>query len=307
MKRPAGIRSTLLIALIIIAFTITGCGSIPASGTPSEATTVKESANTKTTTAPTAAPQIQTIKVSMDSKHLGKKMNLNVYLPIDYDKNKKYAVLYLYHGYGGDENDWAEDMNLESTAGKLFLSGKVTPFIIVTPDLGNSYAINSEEYGDYEDYLIQDVIGYIDTNYSTIQGREARYIGGLSMGGHAALHLGFKYHDLFSKVGGFSPAVWLMYDPGNYTDIIQWMYPTEELRKDRDPLLLAESCDLTQTMVWLDCGTEDDYKFYEGTEKLYNILKTKGVQAEYHAFPGKHEGAYWSAHLEEYLTFFGSK
>jgi enterochelin esterase-like enzyme len=292
------VKAVVIGVFCMLLTTVTaGCGSMPASSTGD---------------VPNQSIQIQ--RVSFDSTYLKKKMNMNVYLPKDYDPGKKYALLYMIHGYGGHENDWERDMELPTAAGSVFESGKVKPYIIVTPDIANSYAINSSDtvsssgdadFGPYEDYIIHDVIGYIDAHYSTAASREGRYIGGLSMGGHAALHLGFAYTDLFSKVGGHSPAVWLEGDAA-HSDMQEWLYPTKEARQQRDPLLLAESSDLSHTKIWLDCGTEDSYKFYEGTEKLYETLKAKGVQAEYHSYPGGHDAQYWSSHLEEYLIFYGA-
>lgn len=85
--------------------------------------------------------------------------------------------------------------------------------IIVCPNLDNSRGINaSNEYkevqgkygtvhlGLYEDYLIKEIIPYIDKNYKTICNRENRYIGGISSGGYIALHNGLRHQDLFSKI-----------------------------------------------------------------------------------------------------------
>jgi enterochelin esterase-like enzyme len=88
------------------------------------------------------------------------------------------------------------------------------------------------------------------------------------MGGYVALHLGMAYTDLFSKIGGHSPAALLSTDIR--PDISHYLYALEEDEKKRSPMLLAQSADLSNTLIYLDCGTED--RLSKGTELLYNKL-----------------------------------
>lgn len=242
--------------------------------------------------------------VSFRSAALDRDMNLNVYLPANYDPEQRYPVLYLVHGYGGDERAWI-DLGIDKAADRLIADGKIKPLIIVTPEMNNSYGINSSQ-GMYEDYLAKDVVGYVDANYSTIADRSGRSIGGLSMGGFISLHTAFLHPDLFSKVGGHSPAVFVddWSTTGGVNGLKAFLYPTDELRRERDPLLLAETLDLSTLDVYLDCGDQDYYKFYEGSEKLYKLLQSKGVSVQYHHKPGEHDGAYWTSMAEDYLLFY---
>lgn len=187
---------------------------------------------------------------------------------------------------------------------------EIEPLIIVAPQIDNSYGINSNNSqlpisafnsGMYEDYLYKELVPYIDTTYSTISSREGRYIGGLSMGGWVALHMAFTHEDMFSKVGGHSPAIFL----DGYSDgVMSFLYPTEELRNERDPLRVAQNKDLTSLKVYLDCGDQDSYRFFEGCDKLNKILQSKGVDSKYYLNKGKHDGAYWGANIEKYLMFY---
>lgn len=261
-----------------------------------------------------ASSQIKndTIKSSL----LEKDMRINVYLPKGYSKTEKYPVLYMFHGFGGHEDLW-QAYGLTTKADELIENKKIPPMIIAMPAIENSYGINSSEVpvrdshgydlGMYEDYICKEVIGYIDSTYSTDPSRESRYIGGVSMGGYVALHLAFAHADLFSKAGGHSPAIWHGTAQENESLTVPWLYPNDGLRRERDPLILAKEKDLSKVKVYLDCGTEDSYKFYEGCELLYNTLKEKGVRAEYHTAPGGHEDPYWKANIENYLMFYASK
>jgi enterochelin esterase-like enzyme len=213
---------------------------------------------------------------------------------------------------------------MDHAADKLIESGVIVPFIMVSPELDNSYGINSAQTysvtnpgnpnttfnGMYEDYLYKDVIDYVDSHFSTLANRDGRFIGGLSMGGFISLHTAFLHIDLFSKVGGHSPAIFLndwSTTGGEEHGLKSFLYPTDAVRQTRDPLIFVKNLDLSNIKVYLDCGDQDDFKFYEGSEKLYSILKTKGVSVEYHLNKGKHDGEYWKSMLDNYLLFYVGK
>jgi enterochelin esterase-like enzyme len=246
------------------------------------------------------------IKKTFKSKSLKKDMNINIYLPKMYNKSIQYPVLYLIHGYSDNEDKWIPNLQLEKVADRLIENNQISPLIIVMPQIDNSFGINTSNKknfssnfssGQYEDYIYKDLVSYIDKKYSTIKNRDGRYIGGLSMGGWAALHTAFIHIDMFSKVGGHSPAFI------NET----WLFPTLEIRNERDPIYIASKKDLTKLKVYLDCGDRDDFKFYEGCEKLFVILQANGVSSEYHLNSGKHNDEYWKLNLEKYLLFYAGK
>lgn len=262
---------------------------------------------------PSAASAVKMTK--LHSALLKKDMNVNLYLPAGYGGGERYPVLYILHGYSGNENAWIPELGLNKKADELIADKKIKPLIIVSPQIENSYGLNSSEeprvigtppnrslnYGMYEDYICKELVSYIDTNYSTVASRDGRYIGGLSMGGCAALHLAFSHTDMFSRAGGHSPALFL---DKSENSVVSWLYPDDKTRRSRDPLLLADDKDLKELKVYLDCGDKDSYKFYQGCEKLYEILQEKGVGSEYHLNPGEHSGAYWEGNTEKYLLFY---
>ncbi|QNU68094.1 esterase [Ruminiclostridium herbifermentans] len=313
-------RSILIIAVMVI-MTVVGCSSqsthtslVPSNETVAVSTTELTSVESMADKQNTSK---RFKKITISSVALQKEMRVNVYLPKEYSQNKKYPVLYLIHGYTGNEDSWFPDLQVERKADKLIENKEIEPLIIVSPQIDNSYGINSEVFsiengiapshfdkGMYEDYLYKELIPYIDANYSTIASKEGRYIGGLSMGGWVALHMAFTYTDMFSKVGGHSPAIFIDQYPGS---AMAFLYPTEKLRNERDPIRVAESKDLTSLKVFLDCGDNDSYQFYEGCEQLNEILKSKGVDSQYHLSAGEHDGAYWEANVEKYLKFYAGK
>jgi len=282
---------------VIAVIAATGCANSERSGTQS-ASVVSSPVRAEVVS---SIPNVQ--KVTFHSDALDKDMRFNIYFPPGYATTEKYPVLYLYHGYGGNEDSWIRVLGIGAVADEWIGQGKIEPLIIVTPQIDVSYGFNSEPFGNYSDYIAQDVIRYVDGNFSTAADRENRYIGGLSMGGWAALHNAFTYPELFSRAGGHSPAVWM----DDWTDtggLKNWIYPTEKVRQQRDPYYLADTADLSGMSVYLDSGDQDYYKFYQGAEALDAKLRGRNVRSEYHLNPGGHDEAYWTAHLGDYLLFY---
>ncbi len=154
------------------------------------------------------APSLQHNKVGEPAvKHI------SVYLPPGYEKSKqRYPVIYFLHGYTGNDslmmNVWLQTKTLLDTA---ILTGKMRPMILVTPDsetrLGGSFYSNASIAGNWADYIAKDVVGFIDSRFRTLAGRNSRGLAGHSMGGNGALKIGMMYSDVFGAVYGMSPAV----------------------------------------------------------------------------------------------------
>ncbi|MEC0092168.1 alpha/beta hydrolase [Paenibacillus macquariensis] len=251
-----------------------------------------------------SSPNVQ--KVTFHSESLDKDMKFNIYLPKGYDITKKYPVLYMLHGYSGTEDSWLPELGLDVTADAMISANKINPLIIISPQINNSYGFNSISEGDYSDYIVNDLIQYVDGHFNTNASRVGRYIGGLSMGGWAALFNAFQHPALYSKVGGHSPALFMDYW-GDAEGLRNWLYPSEQLQDQRDPLRLVETQNLKGLSIYLDSGDEDGFRFYEGAEALYQQLQSKNVNSEYHHGPGGHDGDYWRKHTSDYLLFYSGK
>ena len=141
----------------------------------------------------------------------------NVYLPAGYDandKSKKYKVLYLMHGIGGDENEWGmkDDQSLvKKMMDNLTVKGDIESFIIVTPNgrSGSDPDPNKTYMAFYKfgQELRNDLIPYMDSHYNTYADRDHRAMAGLSMGGMQTINIGIcESLDLISYFGAFSAA-----------------------------------------------------------------------------------------------------
>lgn len=160
---------------------------------------------------------------AINSKVLERNMNISVYIPKGYE-NINLPTLYFLHGRGGNENILKE-LEMDKVADKLIENHVINPLIIVCPYIANSRGINSSETyeevqgkygvvhkGLFEDYIVKEVISFIDNSYKTIKNKNSRYIGGISAGGYVALHIGFNHQDIFSKIGAHMPAIDLNYE-----------------------------------------------------------------------------------------------
>ena len=161
--------------------------------------------------APHAFAQIGLLKETLKVKStiLSKDMEYSVYLPGDYEtSNRRYPVLYLLHGYTDDETGWTQFGEAHLIADKVIQSGEAAPMIIVMPDGGVTWYVNSYDGKvKYEDYFVNEFIPYIDSTYRTRPTKQYRAISGLSMGGYGTLIMATKHPELFSSAAPLSAGV----------------------------------------------------------------------------------------------------
>ncbi|WP_219639257.1 alpha/beta hydrolase family protein [Cohnella sp. CFH 77786] len=293
---------------VVVTLALMGCSS--PSSDAADAVSPATSSSSKT---PSPVPErVQWQKTSFYSKSLGKKMDVNIYLPPNYSADKRYPVLYLLHGFGGTSSDWLPYSGLPDVADRMIMDEEIDALIVVSPQIDNSFGINSSSApasvngiglneGRYEDYIVNDVRQYVEQNYPADPSAESRFIGGISMGGFAALHIAFRHPDLYGKVGGHSPALWFE-ESTEYRDQKEWVLGDRETKKHRDPMELALSENLNNLSVYLDCGGSDF--FAPRAIKLYQLLASRNVQAELHIPRGGHDPGYWMSHVGDYLKFY---
>jgi Enterochelin esterase and related enzymes len=133
--------------------------------------------------------------------------DLYVYLPPSYEESdQSFPVVYCLTGFTGRGrmllNDNAFTPNFADRMDRLIDSGKIKPMIAVMPDCftyyGGSQYINSSATGNYEDYLTQEIVPFVDENLRTIADREARAVMGKSSGGYGALIMAMRHADIFA-------------------------------------------------------------------------------------------------------------
>jgi enterochelin esterase-like enzyme len=133
-----------------------------------------------------------------------------VYLPPSYkkDKHRRYPVVYALHGYSIGAEQWSHEIHVPQTIEGGFAQG-AREVIVVLPDSktihnGSMYS-SSITTGDFENFIAQDVVAYIDMHYRTIPNRSSRGLVGHSMGGYGATRIGMKHADVFGALYIMSP------------------------------------------------------------------------------------------------------
>jgi S-formylglutathione hydrolase len=172
---------------------------------------------------PAAAPpvalkgKLERVKVhgkSLDGNLMGESASpeVSIYLPPGYatDSSRRFPVVYLLHGYTGTDLSYfgPTGRQLHVIAERVFGRGGAREMILVMPNGMNTYGgsmySNSVTAGDWEGYVADDLVGYMDKNYRTIPAREARGLAGHSMGGYGTMRIGMKRPDVFSAIYAMS-------------------------------------------------------------------------------------------------------
>lgn len=154
--------------------------------------------------------------ISYYSSLAHKNKNADVLLPANYDKNKKYPVMYVNHGIFGTEKSMQDESNkIRTMANNLAASGEAKEMIIVytfmytsanSENCGGFTAEECKKYDDFREDLIDCLMPYINQNYSTYTDREHTAISGFSMGGREALYIGITKPEVFGYIGCACPA-----------------------------------------------------------------------------------------------------
>ena len=224
--------------------------------------------------------------IEYDSKSVGARRKMLVYTPPEYSPAKKYPVLYLLHGIGGDETEWQRFTQPENILDNLIADGKAVPMILVFPNgraqkndraEGNVFA-HFQAFEAFERDLLGDVIPAIESRYATLADREHRALAGLSMGGGQTLNIGLAHLDRFAWIGAFSSApntrapATLVPDPAS---------ATKQLK-----------------LLWLSCGNKDN--LIAISQGLHRYLKEHGVPHVWNVDDNAHDPAEWANNLHHF-------
>lgn len=225
------------------------------------------------------------------SKTVGTRRKALVYTPPGFSKKKKYPVLYLLHGIGGDEKEWLKGGNPQLILDHLYAEKKIEPMIVVMPNgramkddraTGNIMAPDKvEAFATFEKDLLNDLIPFIESKYPVLKDREHRAIAGLSMGGGQSLNFGLGNLDQFAWVGGFSSA------PN--TKVPKELMPDPEEAKKKLKLL------------FISCGDND--RLLTFSKRTHDYLFENNVPHVYYIEPGVHDFKVWKNGLYMFSQF----
>ena len=236
-----------------------------------------------------------------DSKILGLNRRLTVYTPYGYENNpkKKYPVLYLLHGAGGDEEAWTSMGRAAQILDNLIEKGLAEPMIVVMPN-GNgnqqaagtlnlpvkqqqfdrnamqnmSEAERSRMMNGYVMSLCEEIVPFIEKNFRAIAKPEARAIAGLSMGGGHTITASNLYPEMFDYICPLSAA-------GSAT-----------------PEQVATLKKAGVKLYFLACGNTDF--LFQGSQNLDKTLTEQGLDHIFYVSDGGHVWANWRLYLNTF-------
>lgn len=230
-----------------------------------------KAAETLPSTPPTGYDRVQNVPhgqvsyITYQSKATNSQRRARIYLPPEYSTSKKYSVMYLLHGIGGNEDEWYNNGAPNVILDNLIAAGKIEPFILVLPNGNASGNGITDGWENFTKDLIGSLIPYIEANYSVKTDSQHRALAGLSMGGGQTLNIGLTNLDLFPYIGAFSSA------PNTYA--------TSRLFPDNG---VAAKSKLKS--LFISCGTNDSLiSFGAG---VHNFCDSKGINNKYWLIQG---------------------
>jgi S-formylglutathione hydrolase FrmB len=246
---------------------------------------------------PSAAGEATSVTWSFFSSELQREMPVTAFLPPGYDgSDQRYPVVYMLHGLSGTNEEWLW-YGLPQTAAAMMQAGELAPFIIVLPQGDDSYWVDHDDGARWSEYLSHEVVAQVDARFRTLTGPGDRGIGGLSMGADGALQNALTHPDVFQVVVASSPVL-RSYDsaPGFYGDVAFF-------QAHSPPSLIESNPDVARGLT-LSIDVGDNDQWLPNAEALADLMASLQVPADWHIWPGAHDGVYWSTHVPDYLRFF---
>jgi len=233
-----------------------------------------------------------------DSKTTKSQRSVNIYTPPNYSVSEKYPVLFLLHGWGGANFTWLDYGKIQNILDNLIAAKKVKPMILVMPDghpFGREFEKSPVDWNSYTQYLQnnnpllekdirEDLIPFIQKNYSVDTSPKNVAIAGLSMGGQQAIEIGFSQPQIFGSVISLS---------GSY-------YGEQQYEKLNALNQSVEKTNKQTQLFWLMYG-KDEFINNESPHKLNKWLSDKGVNFKWTEESGGHEWDTWRKNAIRFL------
>jgi S-formylglutathione hydrolase FrmB len=239
---------------------------------------------------------------------LGHRAVYMVVLPEGYDSTSRYPLLWLLHGYGGNETDWLRFTRLTRDL-------RPYPMIVVLPGARNSFYVNSraDPTSRYEDFIVRDLHRDVVRRYAVDTLREG--IAGLSMGGYGALMLALRYPRRFRFAAVLSGALSVPSPLEREDTLGVSLLPAIDSafgpepnrhRRAHDPFVLFRRTPASALpYLFFLIGTEDQFStFLPRNRALTDSLRAYGARYEYHEVPGGHDWRSWGGALPSLLARF---
>lgn len=263
--------------------------------------------------------------ITFSSQILGTIVTYDILLPADYNENKekRYPVVYCFHGYGDDNTSWnGQYMRGEAKIKSLEETG-LEPMIYVFPCGWKTYWCDRYDGTlPYMTMFATEFVPMIDATWRTIADKNHRCITGYSMGGFGAMVTAMKHPELFLASAPLSMSFrtdeqYMTESQSGWDN--QWgkvfggVGQSGEGRltdyyKDHCPLhqFTAANKNKYSSVHWfLTCG-DDEQQLLFANDDLHVMMRENGYDHEYRVGNGGHSTSYWRTAMEEFLPWFSS-
>ena len=245
--------------------------------------------------------------IKINSEYINNETLILVQKPSDYSPSKKYAIVYMLHGYSEDYTQWSKTTDLQKLADDYNM-------ILVCPEGYTTYYLNGTDgRPQFESFFFSELVPFIHKEYN-VDSRNI-FITGLSMGGYGALSLFIKHQDYFNTAASTSGALEIEYE--NFKKVSMTFFESERMTNDIEyhlgrhtdndwtkysiSNLLEENPDFRKGF-FLDCGLQDP--LLENTIKVKEVVLGKKLPIRFAFQPGEHNGDYWSQSIAYHFIYF---
>jgi S-formylglutathione hydrolase FrmB len=274
------------------------------------------------------------VTLTLNSRAMGNQQTVNVLLPQNYKKSgRRYPVLYLLHGAGGDNRSYLDDYPLEALVGGM-------PVIVVMPDGSGPDASGVRRNGGYSDwfgveagqpgpafawetYHLRELVPFIDRTFPTVPQAAGRAIAGISMGGGGAMKYAAAYPGTFGYAGSFSGEIYpeLPEAQAFQTPNCKFGDPAieEVVWRDNDPTNLAGNLRGVRLFVRSGDGTPGpldsptdpfgqvrlvvEYGAGLMARAFLSATGRLGIPVDAEIYPGSHSQPYWQREMPEFFAW----
>lgn len=257
------------------------------------------------------------VEVNFVSKKLFRTVTFNAIIPVDKVISKengqtegRLKTLYLLHGALGNHTDYISGTRIQRWAEENNLA-------VIMPSGENQFYVDKPKQGEfYGGFVSDELVELTRKMFPLSHKKEDTFIAGLSMGGYGALVNGLKYHETFSHIGAFSPAVFLdrilsedpstagsgLFESGFYDNVFGGIETIKNSDKDYHYLvdeLIAQKQEIPK--IYLPIGTEDF--LLDSVRSFHAFLKGRGVDLTYIEDTGGHDWDFWDTYLKRFLDW----
>lgn len=242
-----------------------------------------------------------------DSKIFGREHRFTIYTPAAYRKNpqKRFPVLYLLHGSGGDEESWITLGQVAHIMDNLIAEGKAQPMIVVMPNGNGTYPAAPGETIENLNYRpmtmenmpntkdskyeqsFPELINFVDSHYRTIGNKQGRALAGLSMGGFHTFWISANNPNTFNYIGLFSATISIGKKERNI--------PYYQNIDDKLKVLNSSGCHLYDVYIG-----KSDFLYHHNLKDIRNCLDESGIKYNFIESERGHIWINWRSYLLDF-------